>query len=308
MASDGTNQRTIVSGDPYFVALQASQWPVMWSPDSRQVLAVGRIGARTGAWLISAADGNARFVADEVNDARFSPDGARVAGYLPQHGGSTPSRLVSWRTDGSDRREVFRAPAHLTVTGLDWSPDGRTLAVNLATWLPLGGPGHGPNGWAIRPTDSGTGCGAPAGPDGYGATTSAAGDAVTVRLDTFPCQVKPGERPTITAAVDTPFTMITAAHFDFDDGTSRDVSFTGSCNRNGGSIMTPNPDHTTDYVTAPVGTTTASDNNHDYIQPGRYQVTVALTVVTCTAWDDSGKPGPSHVVTVTLPIERLDHP
>ena len=309
MAPDGTNQRMIVSGDPYFVQLQASQWPTMWSADSRQVLAIGRIGARTGAWLISAADGNAQFVADEVNDARVSPDAARVAGYHPQHGGSTPSRLVSWRTDGSDRREVFRAPQDLTVTGLDWSPDGKSLAVNLASWLPLGGAGHGPNGWAILPTDSGAGCGAPAGPDGYGATTGATGDGVTVRLDVFPCRVKPGERPTITAAVDTPFTMITAAHFDFGDGTSRDMSFPGGCNRNGGSVMVPNPDHTTDDVTAPAGlpTTVTSDNNHDYAQPGRYQVTVALTVVTCSAWDDSGRPGPSHVVTVTLPIERVDH-
>ena len=305
MNADGTNQRVILTSDRYFVGLQTSQWPAVWSPDSRQVLAIGRIGARTGAWLISTADGSARFVADQVNDVHFSPDGARVAGLLPVIGGSTPSRIVSWRADGSDRQEMFHAPEELIVSGLDWSPDGRSLAVNLVTSVPLGGPGHGPNGWAIRPTDSGAACGTPAGPDGYGATTSATGDGVTVRLDIIACQLKAGERPTIDVIVDTPYTMITAAHFDFGDGTSRDMTFQASCNRDGGSVMVPNPDGTTDFITAPVGNTEASNNSHDYTQPSRYTVTVAVTVVTCSAWDDTGKPGPSHVVTIALPVERL---
>jgi WD40 repeat protein len=305
MNADGMNQRRVGSDDPHFTAFQTSSWPVMWSADSRSVVAIGTIGARTGAWVLTAADGTARFVADEVNDARFSPDSARIAGHLPQHGGSTPARIVSWRTDGSDRREVFQAPEDLTVTGLDWSPDGKSMAVNLATWLPLGGAGHGPNGWAIRETDSGSACGTPSGPDGYGATSSATADGVTIRLDTFPCQLRPGERPTIGATVDTPWTIITAAHFDFGDGTTKDVTYPAGCNRDGGSIMVPNPDHTTDYITATVGNINISDNAHEYTQPGRYPVTVSITLNHCSAWDATGQAGPSHGVTATLPVVRL---
>jgi WD40-like Beta Propeller Repeat len=309
---DGTNQRIIISDDPYFVVLgvvrageatlAVSQRPVVWSADSRHVLITAEIGARSGAWVISVADGTAAFVADDVNDARVSPDGTRVAGYRFQGGSPTPAPLVSWRTDGSDRREILAPPADLTVTGLDWAPDGKSLAVNLATWLPLGGPGQpGPS----RPTDSGAACGTPAGPGGYDATTAATAGGTTVRLDVRSCPIKPGEMPTIVATVDTPWTMITSAHIDFGDGTSRDVSYPTSCNRDGGSIMVPNPDHTTDYVTAPVGNTTVGDNAHNYGQPGRYQVAIAVTVVTCSAWDNTGQPGPSHVVTVTMPVERL---
>ena len=99
--------------------------------------------------------------------------------------------------------------------------------------------------------------------------------------------------------------MITAAHIDFGDGTSRDVSYPTSCNRDGGSIMVPNPDHTTDYTTATVGNVAVADNNHEYQAPGTYPVTFAVTVAPCSAWDSSGQAGPSHVVIVTLPVQRL---
>src|SRR5439155_129352 len=106
-----------------------------WSPDGR-LASVSELGvfvsdapggARTAAWVIAAADGTAAFVADDVSDARFSPDGTHIAGYRHQGGSPTPAPLVSWRTDGSDRREILAPPADLTVTGLDWAPDGKSL-------------------------------------------------------------------------------------------------------------------------------------------------------------------------------------
>jgi len=99
--------------------------------------------------------------------------------------------------------------------------------------------------------------------------------------------------------------MITSAHLDFGDGTSRDVTYPTSCNRAGGPIMVPNPDGTTDFTTANVGNTTVSDNAHTYSRPGTYQVAIAVTVATCSSWDSTGQPAPSHAVTVTLPIKAL---
>ena len=111
-----------------FHTTDEAQWlqPADWSPDGRQVLALGTNGKGRIA-LLSVADGTLRIL--KVLDRRFpqrmsfSPDGRHIAYDLPSQPGSRTRDIFLLAADGSGEIPLVRHPANDSLLG--WTPDGR---------------------------------------------------------------------------------------------------------------------------------------------------------------------------------------
>lgn len=125
--ADGTGRVRLTHGP-------SSHMRPHWSPDGRTILAEGGPGL-----VILSRDGRILrriHVAGEAFDARWSPDGSRIA-HLVLHcqdlrGHEDPACADLWvmRSDGSGRRRLS-ASGVSAFQGLDslysWSPDGRRI-------------------------------------------------------------------------------------------------------------------------------------------------------------------------------------
>jgi Tol biopolymer transport system component len=118
-----------------------------WSPNGRRLMFVDFVGAsgpqsmgglRAGRIITAQPDGSGRREVARGTAPAWAPDGARIA--FMRYSFSLAGRdwrvddsiLLTARADGSDVREVVRVSAEGTVSTLyepQWSPDGRTIAV-----------------------------------------------------------------------------------------------------------------------------------------------------------------------------------
>ncbi|HVZ78825.1 MAG TPA: S9 family peptidase [Gemmatimonadaceae bacterium] len=102
------------------------------SPDGRQVVYgrrwIDKMNDRwqTSLWIMNADGSHDRFLADG-SDARWSPDGTRIA-YVARGEPSGSQIFVRWM----DAEGATTQVSHLTEapSGLEWSPDGKSIAFN----------------------------------------------------------------------------------------------------------------------------------------------------------------------------------
>ncbi len=149
MPSTGGAARQVLS-------LPHPDWDVHWSPDGRWLAVVSEThGQDYGVFIVPAKGGETRPIADErgplnARDARWSPDGARIAFYSDPRGVfdigvyEMATGQVTWLTDGDgDKESPF------------WSPDGQRLAYVLSqgplTWLAVLEPGGAPLTYQVEP-------------------------------------------------------------------------------------------------------------------------------------------------------------
>ncbi|MBI5671359.1 MAG: PD40 domain-containing protein [Chloroflexi bacterium] len=139
--------------------------PFRWSPDGTQIAAVGQpLGtqADTDLWLLNVASGEWRNLTDDSYDGAltakdgnpappagvsielqpaWSPDGTMIAvehTVINDAGGFAPSTLAVVNVSNGEVRDLGVLPGSAdgavdagSVTGMDWSRDGATLALTL---------------------------------------------------------------------------------------------------------------------------------------------------------------------------------
>jgi Tol biopolymer transport system component len=127
-----------------------------WSPDGKKILFV----KRHGRWLSSpfVADADGSNVAPLKHDAgphifelAWSPDGKRIAYAQDDAPPSRTSQIFVMNEDGSDVRQLTRAPDWESCRHPSWSPDGRRIAFSCTLkaapcWSPIAS-----NGAPVRP-------------------------------------------------------------------------------------------------------------------------------------------------------------
>lgn len=106
----GTGQRRLAVG-------ASSESPAVWTPNGRSLSFAGR-----GVFVVDSTGGAPRLLSRLDEEARWSPDGSRIA--LVRPGTPREAGIFVATSDGSRRRRLTR--------GLDteptWSPDGRRIA------------------------------------------------------------------------------------------------------------------------------------------------------------------------------------
>jgi Tol biopolymer transport system component len=122
---DGSNLRVL-----YASREVADLWPVDWSPDGKNVLAVfSRKDKTSQIALVAVSDGSVRilrtFDRGAPGRARFTPDGRFVAYDLSEQAGSAARDIGVFAVDGGRETVVVRHPANDVL--FDWTPDGRRL-------------------------------------------------------------------------------------------------------------------------------------------------------------------------------------
>jgi Tol biopolymer transport system component len=123
LSVDGSAPRRLLAGD------YSDVYPLDWSPDGRQILAVfyrgeDLKGIRIG--IISAGDGSVRFLDTKVRghlgNMGFSPDGRYIAYDSPSEEGSNKRDIFLISQDEKISASLVIHPAHDALLG--WSPDG----------------------------------------------------------------------------------------------------------------------------------------------------------------------------------------
>jgi TolB protein len=115
---DGRHQRRLASGVDLPVAA--------WAPNGRDVTMVASEPTRSRAFVVSPS-GRKRALPGLIRDGpvAWSPDGALIA--WARRGDETTIDAV--RPDGSGHRVLARLGGRVEVSGLNWSPDGRRIAL-----------------------------------------------------------------------------------------------------------------------------------------------------------------------------------
>jgi TolB protein len=115
VGANGTGERLLARG-------AFSETRAIWSPDGRWLAYAGTSGAASGVFVVSSAGGRPRLLSRREEEARWAPDGRRIA--LVRSGTPREAGIFLAAPDGRGKRRLTR--------GLDteptWSPDGRRIA------------------------------------------------------------------------------------------------------------------------------------------------------------------------------------
>lgn len=107
-------------------------WGISWSPDGNEILYNGShdVDGFLGGpdvWVFNVATGLSRMLATPGVDARWSPDGRRIA-YIATSGLGDLGSLIVIDSDGSNPRTLVpRGSAGPNWPEFSWSPDGTRL-------------------------------------------------------------------------------------------------------------------------------------------------------------------------------------
>lgn len=129
MDADGSDQRMLVGGG------SDDFWPT-WSPDGKEIVFMSDRSTSGDIFAVNVATGELRVkridnspTGDEFPD--WSPVGDRIA-YVEEREETDETRIYTVRSDGTDKQIVSVLAGCCGIRHLDWSPDGKRLAV---TWL-----------------------------------------------------------------------------------------------------------------------------------------------------------------------------
>jgi len=124
-AMDGSGSRPLTT---LCCAADIFPWPQRWSPDSGQLVYV-HYG---DVWVVGAGGGNERLLAEKGSSPAWSPDGRSIAlidARAQRADGLIHAKLALLPAGGGERRTVYDPGEKLALSGPQWSPNGRQIAV-----------------------------------------------------------------------------------------------------------------------------------------------------------------------------------
>ena len=134
IGQDGSGFTSLPATNVY---LQHGGWGISWAPDGNEILyngahaVAGGLGVGGGlapaVWVFNIPTGASRMLATHGVDARWSPDGRRIA-YIATSSPGDPGGLTVINSDGSNPRTLVPAgSAGPTLPAFSWSPDDQWL-------------------------------------------------------------------------------------------------------------------------------------------------------------------------------------
>jgi hypothetical protein len=99
--------------------------PAVGSPAIAMTAGPGKLAfMRDGQVVITSPDGSDPVALGQQRYPRWSPDGSRVMV-------TASNKIVTFDANGSDETTLFKSPSDFTAYGMDWSPTGRKIVVQL---------------------------------------------------------------------------------------------------------------------------------------------------------------------------------